>query len=222
MLILVVEDDPILNHHLTVQLQDAGNQVYAVTTVKDALFFAEQYPIELAIVDLGLPDGDGIQLIKKFRAQEKPFPVLILTARANWQDKVDGLNAGADDYLVKPFEVPELLARLNALVRRSAGYVKAEVHCAGFTLNLLSKEVSVDGQALELTAFEYQILEYFVRHPEQVVSKQRLIDTLYRDGDGDSNTIEVLVSRLRKKLAKVLPEVPISTIRGQGYRLINT
>ncbi|GGA84831.1 DNA-binding response regulator [Neiella marina] len=222
MLILVVEDDPILNHHLTVQLQDAGNQVYAVTTVKDALFFAEQYPIELAIVDLGLPDGDGIQLIKKFRAQERPFPVLILTARANWQDKVDGLNAGADDYLVKPFEVQELLARLNALVRRSAGYVKAEVNCAGFTLNLLTKEVSVNGNVLELTAFEYQILEYFVRHPEQVVSKQRLIDTLYRDGDGDSNTIEVLISRLRKKLANVLPEVPISTIRGQGYRLINT
>ncbi|MCM2679343.1 response regulator [Echinimonas agarilytica] len=221
MLILVVEDDQILNHHLTVQLQDAGNQVHSVGTAKEALFFAEQYPIELAIVDLGLPDGDGVQLIKKFRDQNMPFPVLILTARTGWQDKVDGLNAGADDYLVKPFEMPELLARLNALARRSAGYVKAEVLCAGLTMNLLSKQVFVGETPLELTAFEYQILEYFVRHQEQVISKQRLIDTLYKDGEGDSNTIEVLISRLRKKLAAVLPEPPIHTIRGQGYRLTN-
>jgi len=160
---------------------------------------------------------DGLAMIRKLREQQIAFPILVLTARGLWQDKVVGLEAGADDYVVKPFQKEELLARLNALVRRSAGFISPKV-CAGrYQLDLSKKELSIDEQVVSLTHFEYNILEYLMRNSGQVVSKQQLMDQLYDDGDGDPNTLEVLLSRLRKKLDPSGTLQPISTIRRQGY-----
>ncbi len=217
MKILLVEDDPILNHHLRSLLEEAGNQVHAAHEAEEALHFAADYPIDVAIVDLGLPDMDGLEMIRTLRERQIAFPILILTARGLWQDKVIGLEAGADDYMVKPFQKEELLARLNALVRRSAGFISPKV-CAGrYQLDLSRKELSIDEQVVALTHFEYSILEYLMRNSGQVVSKQQLMDQLYDDGDGDPNTLEVLLSRLRKKLDPSGTLQPISTIRRQGY-----
>ncbi|WP_394205704.1 response regulator [Shewanella waksmanii] len=218
MRILVVEDDPILSHHLKVQLSELGNQVQVALTAKEGFYQATNYPIDIAIVDLGLPDEDGISLIQNLRNDGLKVPILILTARVNWQDKVEGLNAGADDYLVKPFQKEELVARLDALVRRSAGFVKPQITSGPLELDLAAKQVSLDGQPMEVTAFEYLILEYLMRHCHEVVAKQRLLDVIYGDKEGDPNTIEVMVSRLRKKLTKGGLENPIATIRGQGYK----
>ncbi|WP_413113244.1 response regulator [Thaumasiovibrio sp. DFM-14] len=217
MRILIVEDDTILSHHLKTQLSHIGNQVQCAPTAHEGLFFAENYPNDIAIIDLGLPDLDGISLIKKIREKGIRIPILILTARSNWQDKVQGLDAGADDYLVKPFQKEEIVARLNALVRRSSGFVKPEIIADKIKVDLLAKSVTIAEQPMELTAFEYDLLEYLMRHSCQVVSKQRLLDVLYEDQEGDPNTIEVMVSRLRKKFAKHDIANPISTIRGQGY-----
>ncbi|GLP94719.1 response regulator [Paraferrimonas sedimenticola] len=218
MRILVVEDDPILSHHLKVQLEEMGNVVQVAPNAKEGLYQATNYPIEVAVVDLGLPDQDGISLIAQMREADVRAPVLILTARVNWQDKVEGLNAGADDYLVKPFQKEELVARLNALVRRSAGFVKTVITCEHLELDLAAKQVTLANEPMEITAFEYQILEYLMRHHQEVVSKQRLLDVLYGDKDGDPNTIEVMVSRLRKKLNAGGLDNSIATIRGQGYK----
>lgn len=217
MRILIVEDDPLLSHHLKTELSELGHQVHCAQTANEGLFVAKEYPNDIAIVDLGLPDRDGLSLIRDIRRADIRMPILILTGRANWQDKVSGLDAGADDYLVKPFQKEELVARLNALVRRSAGFVKPEIHADKIAIDLLAKKVCVDGQPVELTAFEYDLLEYLVRHNRQVVSKQRLLDVLYQDQEGDPNTIEVMMSRLRKKLTQAGQENPISTVRGQGY-----
>ncbi|KXF83557.1 response regulator [Enterovibrio coralii] len=217
MRILIVEDDPLLSHHLKTELSELGNQVHCAPNAEEGLFVAKDYPNDIAIVDLGLPDRDGISLIKDIRRAGVRTPILILTGRANWQDKVSGLDAGADDYLVKPFQKEELVARLNALVRRSAGFVKPELRADKIAIDLLAKKVTVDDQQVELTAFEYDLLEYLVRHNRQVVSKQRLLDVLYQDQEGDPNTIEVMMSRLRKKLTTAGQDNPISTIRGQGY-----
>ncbi|QIR14823.1 response regulator [Shewanella aestuarii] len=218
MRILVIEDDPILSHHLNVQLSERGNQVQIANTAKEGFYQATNYPIDIAIVDLGLPDQDGISLIKSLRLAKLTAPILILTARINWQDKVEGLNAGADDYLVKPFQKEELIARLDALVRRSAGFVKPIISCETLALDLSSKQVTINQQPFEITAFEYQILEYLMRHFHEVISKQQLLDVVYGDKEGDPNTIEVMVSRLRKKLAAGGIEDAIMTIRGQGYK----
>ncbi|STQ75558.1 response regulator [Grimontia hollisae] len=217
MRILIVEDDPLLSHHLKTELSELGHQVHCAQTAYEGLFVAKEYPNDIAIVDLGLPDRDGLSLIRNIRRADIRMPILILTGRANWQDKVSGLDAGADDYLVKPFQKEELVARLNALVRRSAGFVKPEIRAGKITIDLLAKKVSIDGQSVELTAFEYDLLEYLVRYNRQVVSKQRLLDVLYQDQEGDPNTIEVMMSRLRKKLTQAGQENPISTVRGQGY-----
>lgn len=217
MKILLVEDDKLLNHHLTTLLGEAGNQVYSAHEGKLALHYASDYPIDVAIIDLGLPDMDGLTLIARLRDQQIPFPILILTARGNWQEKVEGLEAGADDYLVKPFQKDELLARLNALVRRSAGFISPKVRAGDYELDLSRKELKVDGHVVVLTSFEYLILEYLMRNARQVVSKQQLLDQLYGDGEGDPNTIEVMMSRLRKKLDPDSERQPISTIRRQGY-----
>ncbi|PKF50772.1 response regulator [Enterovibrio nigricans] len=217
MRILIVEDDPLLSHHLKTELSELGNQVHCAPNAEEGLFVAKDYPNDIAIVDLGLPDRDGISLIKDIRRAGVRTPILILTGRANWQDKVSGLDAGADDYIVKPFQKEELVARLNALVRRSAGFVKPELRADKISIDLLAKKVSVDETPVELTAFEYDLLEYLVRHNRQVVSKQRLLDVLYQDQEGDPNTIEVMMSRLRKKLTQAGQDNPISTIRGQGY-----
>ena len=218
MRILVVEDDPILSHHLKVQLSELGNQVQVALTAKEGFYQATNYPIDVAIVDLGLPDQDGISLIQSLRDAELKAPILILTARVNWQDKVEGLNAGADDYLVKPFQKEELVARLDALVRRSAGFVKPIINSGPLALDLAAKQVSLNAEPMEVTAFEYLILEYLMRHCHEVVAKQRLLDVIYGDKEGDPNTIEVMVSRLRKKLSSGGIENPIVTIRGQGYK----
>ncbi|UCX05076.1 MULTISPECIES: response regulator [Shewanella] len=218
MRILVIEDDPILSHHLNVQLSELGNQIQIAATAQDGFYQATNYPIDIAIVDLGLPDQNGISLIKSMRDANVTAPILILTARVNWQDKVEGLNAGADDYLVKPFQKEELIARLDALVRRSAGFVKSVISCGTLSVDLASKQVSLNDCHLDITAFEYHILEYLMRHNHEVVGKQRLLDVVYADKEGDPNTIEVMVSRLRKKLAHGGIEDAIMTIRGQGYK----
>lgn len=218
MRILIVEDDPILSHHLQVQLSELGNQVQVALTAKEGFYQATNYPIDVAIIDLGLPDQDGMSLIENLRDEGLKAPILILTARVNWQDKVEGLNAGADDYLVKPFQKEELVARLDALVRRSAGFVRPQITCGDLELDLAAKQLSMKGVPMEITAFEYLILEYLMRHCHEVVAKQRLLDVIYGDKEGDPNTIEVMVSRLRKKLTKEGLENPIATIRGQGYK----
>ncbi|MGI2260334.1 response regulator [Shewanella sp. GXUN23E] len=222
MRILVVEDDAILSHHLRVQLSELGNQVQVASTAAEGLYQARDYPIDVAIVDLGLPDGDGVELIGRLRELGIKTPVLVLTARVNWQDKVTALNAGADDYLVKPFQKEELVARLDALVRRSAGFVRPVITSGAIKLDLAAKQVSWRDEELEITAFEYQILEYLMRHHGEVVAKQRLLDVLYGDKEGDPNTIEVMISRLRKKLTREGNDCPITTIRGQGYRFTQT
>ncbi|MBR9728976.1 response regulator [Shewanella intestini] len=218
MRILVIEDDPILSHHLATQLSELGNQLQVADTAKEGFYQACNYPIDVAVVDLGLPDQDGISLIKSIRSQGVKFPILILTARLNWQDKVEGLNAGADDYLVKPFQKEELIARLDALVRRSAGFVKPQISSGPLTLDLAAKQITLHNELMPVTAFEYQILEYLMRHNQEVVTKQRILDVVYADKEGDPNTIEVMISRLRKKLTQSGLDTPILTIRGQGYK----
>lgn len=199
-------------------MSELGNQVQVANTAQEGFYQATNYPIDVAIVDLGLPDQDGIELITRLRDAELKAPILILTARVNWQDKVEGLNAGADDYLVKPFQKEELVARLDALVRRSAGFVKPRITSGSLELDLAAKQVTLDSEVLEITAFEYLILEYLMRHSHEVVAKQRLLDVIYGDKEGDPNTIEVMVSRLRKKLTRDGMDNPIVTIRGQGYK----
>lgn len=217
MKILLVEDDGQLNHHLTMLLAEARHKVYSSGSAKAALHYARDYPIDVAIIDLGLPDMDGLQLITQLRAQRLSFPIIVLTARGYWQDKVEGLEAGADDYLVKPFQNGELLARLNALVRRCAGFLSHKVKAGDYELNISRKELTIAGEAIVLTYFEYVILEYLMCNAHQVVSKQQLLDLLYGDGEGDPNIVAVMVSRLRKKLDPEGLLSPISTIRCQGY-----
>ncbi|MDP2245087.1 response regulator [Pseudomonas sp.] len=218
MKLLVVEDEALLRHHLYSRLGEQGHVVDAVANAEDALYQADQYSHDLAVVDLGLPGMGGLDLIRQLRSQGKSFPILILTARGNWQDKVEGLAAGADDYVVKPFQFEELEARLNALLRRSSGFTQSRI-CAGpLLLDLNRKQATLDGQSLQLTAFEYRILEYLMRHNQQVVAKERLIEQLYPDDEErDPNVIEVLVGRLRRKLEADSGFKPIETVRGQGY-----
>ncbi|PKH99504.1 DNA-binding response regulator [Shewanella sp. 11B5] len=218
MRILVIEDDPLLSHHLLVQLSAQGNQVQVALTAKEGFYQATNYPIDAAIIDLGLPDQDGISLIKMLRNADVKAPILILTARLTWQDKVEGLNAGADDYLVKPFQKEELIARLDAIVRRSSGFVRSTITSGALQIDVAAKQVTLNQTPLEITAFEYLILEYLMRHCHEVVAKQRLLDVVYADKEGDPNTIEVMVSRLRKKLAQGGIEQSIITLRGQGYK----
>lgn len=217
MKILLVEDDKLLNHHLTSLLTESENQVYSTDRARIALHYAADYPIDVAIIDLGLPDLSGVKLISELRARRISFPIIVLTARGSWQDKVEGLEAGADDYMVKPFQKDELLARLNALVRRSAGFISPRVKVGNYELDLSRKMLTIGNEGVVLTSFEYQILEYLMRNALQVVSKQQLLDQLYGDGEGDPNVVEVMVSRLRKKLDPEGTILPISTIRRQGY-----
>lgn len=200
------------------QLSAQGNQVQVALTAKEGFYQATNYPIDAAIIDLGLPDQDGISLIKMLRNADVKAPILILTARLTWQDKVEGLNAGADDYLVKPFQKEELIARLDAIVRRSSGFVRSTITSGALQIDVAAKQVTLNQTPLDITAFEYLILEYLMRHCHEVVAKQRLLDVVYADKEGDPNTIEVMVSRLRKKLAQGGIEQSIITLRGQGYK----
>ena len=218
MKVLLVEDEALLRHHLATRFGEVGHIVDAVESAEDGLYKAQQFNHDIAIIDLGLPGMDGLDLIRELRSMGRTFPILILTARGNWQDKVEGLTSGADDYVVKPFQFEELEARLNALVRRSSGFVQAQIRAGSLLLDLNRKQALVDDQALPLTAFEYRILEYLMRHHQQVVTKDRLIEQLYPDDEErDANVIEVLVGRLRRKLEAAGDLKLIDTVRGQGY-----
>jgi two-component system response regulator PhoP len=218
MKVLVVEDEALLRHHLQARLSERGHVVDAVPDAEQALHQASEFNHDLAVIDLGLPSLSGLELIRQLRDQGQGFPILILTARGSWQDKVEGLAAGADDYLVKPFQFEELEARLNALLRRSCGFVQAIIHAGSLTLDLNRKQATGNGQPLPLTAYEYRILEYLMRHQQQVVAKERLMEQLYPgDEERDPNVIEVLIGRLRRKLETHCGLKPIETVRGLGY-----
>ena len=220
MRVLLIEDESMLRGQLQDGLRDKGYVVDSAEDGDEGLYYGREYDYDAAIIDLGLPKKDGITLIKALRRDGRTFPVLILTARSHWQDKVAGLEAGADDYLTKPFHMPELVARLNALVRRAAGHASPVLEEGGISIDTARKEVRVGGRAIDLTAFEYRLLEYLALNADRVVSKSELTEHLYeQDHDRDSNVIEVFVGRLRKKLDPDGATNPIRTIRGQGYRL---
>lgn len=222
MRLLVIEDESLLRQQLCMGLQRAGYVVDDAEDGKAGLFQALEYDYDAAIIDLGLPLLDGISVIRQLREAGRRFPVLILTARGDWQDKVAGLDAGADDYVVKPFRIEEIQARLNALLRRAAGFASPVINAGPISLDTSSKRVTVSGDAVELTAYEYKTLEYLMLHPDQVVSKAELTDHLYaQDYDRDSNVLEVFIRRLRQKLDPQDALRPIDTVRGQGYRLRN-
>jgi two-component system, OmpR family, response regulator PhoP len=218
--VLVIEDEPALREQLVAALRHAGHTVDAAADGTEGLYALRELPADLAIIDLGLPGIPGLELIRTARQEGRRLPVLILTARDRWQDKVAGLEAGADDYVGKPFQVEELLARVQALIRRAAGYADAVLRAGPIALDTRSQAVAVDGRAIELTSFEYRLLEYLMLRAGQVVSKSELTDKLYEhDAERDSNTIEVFVGRLRRKLDPEDRYRPIETLRGRGYRL---
>ena len=217
--VLVVEDEALLLHHLQYQLEDAGHKTLGATNGEEAWHFLQDYNPDIAIIDLGLPGISGMELIQKARSEGVDMPILILTARSNWRDKVSSLNAGADDYLVKPFELEELKARLNALARRSAGFSNPEITAGPFHVNPISKEFLVNDKPIDLTAYEYLLMEYMMHNQQKVLSRTSLEDQIYGNRQGaDSNVLEVLINRLRKKLKKHAGINPIVTVRGQGYR----
>jgi len=219
--ILVVEDEAALREQLADQLRGRGYSVDAAEDGENGLYLGREYPMDLAIVDLGLPKMSGIELIRELRALQRPFPILILTARDAWQDKVEGLESGADDYLTKPFHSEELLARVNALMRRAAGHNSPVLESAGIRIDTAAQTVQVAGQAITLTGHEYRILEYLMLHAGKVVSKTELTEHIYdQDFDRDSNVVEVLVGRIRRKIDPHGERKPIETLRGRGYRLI--
>jgi two-component system, OmpR family, response regulator PhoP len=219
MRVLLVEDESDIREPLAQRLRQQGYTVDAAGDGREGLFLGREYAMDLGIIDIGLPEMSGIELIRELRKLDKHFPILILTARGNWQDKVEGLEAGADDYLVKPFHVEELLARLNALLRRSAGWSQPVITAGPVVLDTSSQSVSLDGAAVDLTAYEYKVLEYLMLHAGEVVSKSDLTEHIYeQDWDKDSNTLEVFVRRLRKKLDPDGNQRPIETLRGRGYR----
>ena len=218
--LVLVEDHADFRESVSMVLEKRGGYqcVGGFSTMEDALeAFRAGLKTDLVLSDLGLPGMSGLDLIRQLRGQGRSLPILILTARGNWQDKVAGLEAGADDYMVKPFHKEEMRARLNALVRRSAGFISPQIQAGPYQLDLSRKELTIHQESVVLTHFEYSILEYLMRNSGQVVSKQQLMDQLYDDGEGDPNTLEVLVSRLRKKLDPDGELKPITTIRRQGY-----
>lgn len=219
MRILVIEDELELQTDIKTQLEAESYIVDTSAEGNEGYFFATEYPLDAAIIDIGLPGMSGIDIIKKLRQQGLTLPVLILTARSRWQEKVEGLEAGADDYLVKPFQMEELLARLKALLRRATGSPTTELSCGCITLKPETQQVLGENGVIEVTAFEYRMLEYLMRNSSEAVSKTRLADYLYpHDDDRDSNVIEVLIGRLRKKLDPAGSLKPIETLRNRGYR----
>ena len=220
MRVLLIEDDTRLAETLGRHLREAGFAVDLSADGVDGLFLGEEYPVDLAIIDLGLPEMSGLEVIRRLRQRGRDFPILVLTARSEWQDKVAGLEAGADDYLTKPFHVEELMARVNALLRRAGGHAQPRVGLGPFTVDLSGQRVFRGGEEVELTTFEYKVLNYFVMHPGEVVTKSELAEHIYEeDADRDSNVIEVFVGRLRRKLDPDGTLNPIETLRGRGYRL---
>jgi two-component system response regulator PhoP len=220
MRVLLVEDDPRLVESLGSELREAGYAVDVSTDGIEGLYVGEEFPIDLAIIDLGLPQLPGLEVIRELRKRGRDFPILVLTARSEWQDKVAGLEAGADDYVTKPFHLEELMARINALMRRAGGHAKPRVKLGPITVDLTGQRVFRDGEEIELTTYEYKVLNYLVMHPDEVVTKTNLSEHIYEeDADRDSNVIEVFIGRLRRKLDPDGELNPIETLRGRGYRL---
>jgi len=216
MRLLVVEDDPDLRRQLTAALADAGYAVDAAKDGEEGHFLGDTEPYDAVVLDLGLPIIDGVSVLEKWRRAGRKMPVLILTARDRWSDKVAGFDAGADDYVAKPFHMEEVLARLRALVRRAAGHASSEISVGPVVLDTKSSRVSVDGMPVKLTSLEFRLLSYLMHHKGKVVSRTELVEHLYdQDFDRDSNTVEVFVGRLRKKLGVDV----LHTIRGMGYTM---
>ena len=219
MRLLIIEDELDLLADIKNRLETENYIVDTSSDGNEGYFFATEYPLDAAIIDIGLPGMSGIDIIKKLREQGHTLPILILTARSRWQEKVEGLEAGADDYLVKPFQMEELMARLKALLRRATGSATTELVCGCITLKLETQQVLRNNEVIDVTAFEYRLLEYLIRHSTEAISKSRLADYLYpHDDDRDSNVIEVLIGRLRKKLDPGGSLKPIETLRNRGYR----
>ncbi len=217
---LVVEDEQLLREQIEAELREHEYAIDSAADGNEGLYLATTMPIDIAIIDLGLPGIDGLTLIKKLRAKDCSYPVLILTARDNWQDKVEGLEAGADDYLAKPFHLEELMARLRALLRRSGGWSESQLHFDRLIIDTRTQQVSVDNEIIELTAYEYRVLSYLGTHAGTVISKNKLLDHLYEEeSNPDPNVVEVFIRRLRQKLDKDKTLNPIETLRGRGYRL---
>lgn len=216
MRLLVVEDDPDLNRQIVTALEDAGYAVDRAHDGEEGHFLGDTEPYDAIVLDIGLPKMDGISVLEQWRRDGKTMPVLILTARDRWSDKVQGFDAGADDYVPKPFHMEEILARIRALLRRASGHASSEILCGPVRLDTRSGRVTVDGAAIKLTSHEYRLLSYLMHHQGRVVSRTELVEHLYdQDFDRDSNTIEVFVGRLRKKLGAEI----IQTVRGLGYLL---
>jgi two-component system OmpR family response regulator len=217
MRVLLVEDDPDLSRQLKASLADAGYAVDYAPDGEEAQFLGETEPYDAVILDLGLPKVDGVSVLERWRRDGRTTPVLILTARGAWSEKVAGFDAGADDYLTKPFHTEELLARLRALLRRAAGQASPTLSCGGLRLDPRAARASVNGEPLRLTSLEYRLLHYLIMHQGRVISRTELVEHLYdQDFDRDSNTIEVFVGRVRKKIGADR----IETVRGLGYRLV--
>lgn len=217
MRVLLVEDEPTLNRQLDLALQAVGYAVDVSVNGRDAWVLGDTEPFDAVVLDLGLPQMDGLTVLKRWRAAGRGMPVLILTARDNWHEKVAGIDAGADDYLTKPFHTEELLARLRGLIRRASGLSSSLLVCGPVELDTRTSRVTLDGQHLALTSHEFKVLAYLMHHPNAVVSRTELTEHIYaQDFERDSNTIEVFVGRLRKKL----PADLIETVRGLGYRLV--
>ena len=218
MRVLIVEDEEQLRSQLASRLRQESFAVDEAADGREGLFIGREYPIDVGVVDLGLPEMNGIEMIQQLRAAGKDFPILILTARDRWQDKVEGLDAGGDDYLTKPFHMEELIARLKALLRRAVGWTQPVQTFGPLTLDSLAQKVEMNGELIELTAYEYRVLEYLIARAGQVVSKMELTEHIYdQDFDRDSNVIEVFVGRLRRKLDPDNNLNIIQTMRGRGY-----
>ena len=216
MRLLVVEDDENLNRQLCEALKEAGYAVDSASDGEEAHFLGDTEPYDCVILDIGLPVMDGISVLQRWRSASRTMPVLILTARDRWNDKVAGIDAGADDYVTKPYHIEEVLARVRALIRRASGHASSELVCGPLVVDTRSSKATVDGKAMKLTSHEYRLLAYLAHHMGEVVSRTELTEHLYdQDFDRDSNTVEVFVGRLRKKLGHDL----IETVRGLGYRL---
>lgn len=217
MRVLVVEDDADLNRQLATAFREAGYAVDTAEDGEDGHFLGDTEPYDAVVLDIGLPLLDGISVLEKWRRDGRNMPVLLLTARDRWSDKVQGIDAGADDYVAKPFHIEEVLARVRALVRRAAGHASNEIEVGSIRLDTKGSKVTVAGNPVKLTSHEYRVLEYLMHHRDRVVSRTELIEHLYdQDFDRDSNTIEVFIGRLRKKVSADL----IETVRGLGYRII--
>lgn len=219
MRVLLVEDEAPLRETLAARLKREGYAVDCAADGDEGLYLGREMPFDVAVIDLGLPKRPGMELVKALRDEGQRYPILILTARSSWQDKVEGLKAGADDYLVKPFHVEELLARLNALVRRATGWTKPVLECGPVQLDTTAQSITVDGKPVDLTSYEYKVLEYLMLHAGELVSKADLTEHIYQqDFDRDSNVLEVFIGRLRRKLDPDGHLKPIETVRGRGYR----